>query len=179
MGERRILFSAVMLSTLIVPTVALANMGVPMIAIVYPGMGIMLIPVIVLEVVVLRRRLSAPLWPTAIMTPVSNLASTAVGVPLTWALLLGLQIFTGGSGTGPSFDTFVGKLLAVTWQAPWMMPYEADMYWMIPAAILFLPVPFFFASWLIEYCVSKGLDPTSQGLGYHGSQRARVMPNTV
>jgi hypothetical protein len=26
---------------------------------------------------------------------------------------------------------------------------------------------------------NKGIDPTSQVLGYHGSQRARVMPNTL
>ncbi|MDO8915821.1 MAG: hypothetical protein Q7W16_07055 [Coriobacteriia bacterium] len=156
MGERRILFAAALMGALAVPAVAFANAGVPMLGIVYPGMGILLIPVIVLEVAVLRRRLGAPLRRTAVMVTVSNLVSTVLGVPLTWAALVGLQAVTGGGGAaGPSFDTLAGKVLAVTWQAPWMMPYESDMYWMIPVATLVLLVPFFFVSWLIEYQISR------------------------
>jgi hypothetical protein len=155
MRDRRILFSAVVISVVTTPAIAFANAGVPMIGIVYPGMGILLIPVIVLEVAVLRRRLGVPLRRTAVMVTVSNLVSTVVGVPLTWAALVGLQAVTGGGAAGPSFDTLVGKLLAVTWQAPWMLPYEADLYWMVPVATLVLLVPFFFVSWLIEYHVSR------------------------
>jgi hypothetical protein len=135
--------------------VALANAGVPMIAIVYPGMGIALLPVIILEVMVLRRLLDTAPGRTAVTVTVSNLVSTVLGVPLTWVALVLLQALTGGGGAGPSFDTLLGKILAVTWQAPWMMPYEADMYWMMPVAALVLLVPFFFVSWLIEYHVSR------------------------
>jgi len=126
-----------------------------MIGVVYPGMGILLVPVIVLEVMVLRRRLDRPLKRTALAVTVSNVVSTIFGVPLTWAALLGLQAATGGGTTGPSFDTLLGKVLAVTWQEPWMMPYEADLYWMVPVATLVLLVPFFFVSWFIEYLVSR------------------------
>jgi hypothetical protein len=155
-GERRLWIAAVAACAVMVPSAALANAGVPMIAIVYPGMGIMLLPVIALEVVVLRRRLGSPLRRTAIMVTVSNLVSTVVGVPLTWAALVAGQAVTGGGGSaGPPFDTVAGKVLAVTWQAPWMMPYESDMYWMVPVAALVLLVPFFFVSWLIEYQVSR------------------------
>jgi len=127
-----------------------------MIGVVYPGMGILLIPVIVVEVGVLRRRLETPLRRTVAMVTISNLVSTVLGVPLTWAVLLMMQAVTGGGGAnGPSFDTLAGKVLAVTWQAPWMMPYESDVYWMIPVAALVLLVPFFFASWLIEFLVSR------------------------
>jgi Na+-translocating ferredoxin:NAD+ oxidoreductase RnfE subunit len=153
--ERGVLFLSAVVIASAVPAIALANAGVPMIGIVYPGMGILLIPVIVLEFVVLRRRLKSPARRTAVMTTVSNLVSTGVGVPLTWAVLVGLQAVTGGGGPGPSFDTLVGKLLAVTWQAPWMMPYESDLFWMVPVAALVLLVPFFFVSWLIEYELSR------------------------
>jgi hypothetical protein len=154
--DRRILSMLAAAIVLAVPAAAFANAGVPMIAIVYPGMGILLLPVIIIEVVVLRRRLSSPLRRTAIMVTVSNLVSTVFGVPLTWMVLVALQAVTGGGGSaGPSFDTFAGKLLAVTWQAPWMMPYESDMYWMMPVASLVLLVPFFFVSWLIEYQLSR------------------------
>lgn len=155
MRERWILISAVVLSTLFVPSIAFANAGIPMIAIMYPGMGILLVPVIVLEALVLRRLLRTPVRQTWVMVTVSNLASTGVGVPLTWAALVGIQIVTGGGGSSPVLAIpFLGRLLGVTWQAPWMMPWGADEQWMIPLASLALLVPFFFASWLIEYVVS-------------------------
>jgi hypothetical protein len=154
--ERRIPFTLAAACTWAVPATALANAGVPMIALVYPGMGIMLVPVIVIELLVLRRRLEMPIRRLIAMTTVSNAVSTVAGVPLTWLALVALQGVTGGGGpAGPSFETIAGKVLAVTWQAPWMMPYEADMYWMVPVATLVLLVPFFFASWLIEYWVSR------------------------
>jgi hypothetical protein len=156
MRKRIVLSIAAAVAVVAIPASASANAGVPMLAVVYPGMGILLIPVIVLEVVVLRRLLGASLRRTAIMVTVSNLVSTVIGVPLTWGALVGVQALTGGGGAaGPSFDTFLGKVLAVTWQAPWMMPYEADMYWMIPVASLVLLVPFFFTSWWIEYQLSR------------------------
>lgn len=151
----RFLWATVLICMLASPAVAFANAGVPMIGIIYPGMGVLLIPVILLEVVVFRRRLDQPLKRTALTVTVSNLVSTVLGIPLTWIALFSLQAVTGGGSTGPSFDTLAGKVLAVTWQAPWMMPYESDLYWMIPVAALVLLVPFFFASWLIEYYVSR------------------------
>jgi hypothetical protein len=153
--RRGILLTAATVCVVMVPSVALANAGVPMIAIVYPGMGIALLPVIILEVMVLRRLLDTAPGRTAVTVTVSNLVSTVLGVPLTWVALVLLQALTGGGGAGPSFDTLLGKILAVTWQAPWMMPYEADMYWMMPVAALVLLVPFFCVSWLIEYHVSR------------------------
>jgi hypothetical protein len=54
----------------------------------------------------------------------------------------------------------MGKVLAVTWQAPWLIPYEEDLNWMIPVAGLVLLIPFFFASWWSEYFVSKKLNET-------------------
>jgi hypothetical protein len=144
-----------MLSVLLVPSVAYANMGLPMIAIMYPAMGILLVPVIVLEVLVLRRLLSTPVRRTWAMVTVSNLVSTGVGIPLTWVALVAIQFVTGGTGWSPVLDVpILGTLLSVTWLAPWMMPSGADEHWMIPLASLALLVPFFFASWLIEYVVS-------------------------
>jgi hypothetical protein len=63
---------------------------------------------------------------------------------------------------GPDIGTVAGKVFAVTVRAPWLIPYESQLCWMVPAAALFLLVPFFFASWLIEYWVTRlmmrGLD---------------------
>jgi hypothetical protein len=139
-----------------VPSVAHADMGLPMIFLAWPGMGVMLVPVIALEVAVLMSALVTPLKRTAVVATVSNVISTVVGVPVTWVILVALQFLTGGGGAvGPDFGTLAGKIFAVTWQAPWLLPYESDLYWMIPVAMLVLLVPFFFASWLIEYPISR------------------------
>jgi hypothetical protein len=53
----------------------------------------------------------------------------------------------------------LGKILAVTWQAPWLVPYESDLDWMVPAASVVLLVPFFAASWLIELRVNRRMLP--------------------
>ncbi len=44
-------------------------------------------------------------------------------------------------------------LLAVTLQAPWLVPYEKELYWMVPAAMVVLLVPFFFVSVFFERSV--------------------------
>ena len=69
-------------------------------------------------------------------------------------LLVILQMMTGGGGSH-GLDTPLKKFLAVTWQSPWLIPYESELYWMVPTAALVLLIPFFFASWFIEYQVGK------------------------
>jgi hypothetical protein len=65
-----------------------------------------------------------------------------------------------GGGSAHGLRTLSAKLLAVTWQSPWLIPYEDDLVWMVPAAALCLLVPFFFASVYIEYQVARRVLPT-------------------
>jgi len=51
------------------------------------------------------------------------------------------------------------KFLAVTWQAPWLIPYEKELYWMVPSASLVLLIPFFFASWKVELWIMEKFFP--------------------
>ena len=139
----------------VVPSVAFADAGLPMLAFVWPGMGFALVPVIVIETVVMMRLLKTTLGRTAVVMTVANLVTTVVGVPLTWGAMFGLQALLGGGGAGPDIGTIAGKVFAVTVQAPWLLPYQEQIRWMVPAAALFLLVPFFFASWLIEYWVAR------------------------
>ena len=60
-----------------------------------------------------------------------------------------MQMTTGG-GSAYGINTSARKLLAATWQAPWLVPYETDLYWMLPVASLVLLIPFFFASYFVE-----------------------------
>lgn len=148
---------------LLVPQAAQANAGLPLIFLIWPGMGLMLLPVVALETFILRRALGTSLKRTLLIVVTANLVSTALGIPLTWGVLALLQLLTRGGSTSVDVDTLVGKLLAVTWQAPWLMPYDGHGDWMVPAAALALLVPFFFASWFIEYFVSRRMVPEVNG----------------
>ncbi len=134
------------------PGPAQANAGVPMIFLTLPGMALALLPVIFLEMRVLDKCLGLTPRLAFKVSAWANLLTTVVGVPLTWAILTVLEGVTGG-GRAYGIDTPAKKLLAVTWQAPWLIPYEADhnLYWMVPAAMMWLLVPTFFMSWWLEY----------------------------
>ena len=137
---------------LLFPAQAQANAGVPMIFLTLPGMALALIPVILVEARVLLKGLGLTPRLAFKVAAWSNVLTTFVGVPLTWAILLVLEGVTGGD-RAYGINTPVKKLLAVTWQAPWMIPYEADhnLYWMVPTAMMWLLVPTFFMSWWLEY----------------------------
>ena len=140
----------------ICPALVFADAGVPMLALIIPGFLVSIVPIIIIESLYLKRKLAlrgASAWKTA---AISNIVSTVAGVPLTWFILVVVQMFTGG-GRAYGIDTVIGKIIAVTWQAPWLIPYESDLGWMIPMAGMVLLVPFFFVSWWIEYLISKNI----------------------
>lgn len=141
------LFSAVFVCA---PGAAMANIGLPMIVVTTPWMVICLIPVVAMEAWVLVRQLQVSARSAAVSSAIANLLTTFVGVPITWGLLVLLQLSTGGGGIPYDFSTPLGKFLSVTWQAPWLLPFESDLGWMIPAAMATLFVPFFLASWWLE-----------------------------
>jgi len=143
-------FIAFILLIAVAPTPAAANIGAPMIVVVAPWMVLWIIPVIAIEAWVLIKRLDLSKGKAAATSTLANLVSTAVGVPITWIALVLVQMITGGGGIVYDFDTWLGKFLAVTWQAPWLMPYEESLGWMVPVAFSVLFIPFFFVSWWIE-----------------------------
>jgi len=139
---------------LCIPVEASANAGVPMIFLVMPALGFSLIPIVIIEAIYLSKKLELTLASAAKTVTISNVVSTLVGIPLTWFLLVLVQMLVGGGGAF-GLDTTLGKIMSVTLQAAWLIPYEADLQWMIPVAGLVLLVPFFFVSWWSEYLVSK------------------------
>ena len=122
-----------------------------------PAMIIALVPVIAVESIVVGRLLGTTAISKAKSVAIANVASTLIGLPLTWVALVAVQLVSGG-GSAYGLVTPTQKLLAVTWQAPWLIPYEGDLYWMVPAASLFLLVPFFFASYFVEALIVVGLN---------------------
>jgi hypothetical protein len=144
---------------LLVPSIAYANAGVPMLFLAMPAFLISLVPIIAIETLYISKGMKLPIRQSLKTVSISNVASTALGIPFTWFTLVLAQMVTGGGGAY-GIDSVMGKVLAVTWQAPWLIPYEEDLNWMIPVAGLVLLIPFFFASWWSEYFVSKKLNET-------------------
>src|SRR5262249_42902749 len=124
---------------------AYADIGVPMLAVVWPASWVLLLIVIPLEAAVPIRSPSVRYHKPLKVAAAVNLVSTLAGVPLTWGLLVCLQML-GGGGAAWGIETPRQKLLAVTLQSPWLIPYEQNLDWMIPAAAAVLCLPFFFMS---------------------------------
>ncbi|SGY92195.1 Putative uncharacterized protein [Moritella viscosa] len=122
-----------------------------------PAFLLSLVPIITIESLYISKSLELSIGQSLKTVSISNLASTIIGIPITWLLLVIVQMVTGG-GSAYGIDSVMGKVLAVTWQAPWLIPYEKDLSWMIPVAGLVLLLPFFFVSWWSEYFVSKSIN---------------------
>jgi hypothetical protein len=127
----------------------LADAGVPMIFLEYPAMLCGLLPVILAEFLVARRMLQLSRREALKGVAAANLLSTIVGFPLLWVLLVVMELCVGGGGAH-GLSTIWSRIYAVTVQAPWLIPYESDLKWMIPLAALYLLVPAFFASVYLE-----------------------------
>jgi hypothetical protein len=132
------------------PQSVYANIGVPMLVVVWPLSWIAFVPVVAIEAAVARKvvRLS---WRKSLRSSLlANAVSTLVGIPVTWGLLVAIEMIISRGGQAFGLKTTLGKVLAVTLQAPWLIPYEKNMRWMLPAAVTFL-LPFFgLASVFIE-----------------------------
>jgi hypothetical protein len=143
-------------STFLLPAVAFADAGVPMLFVVMPVFGFSLVPIVLIEALYLQKSLALTFGHAIRGSLLANAVSTLVGIPLTWIGLVVLEATTGG-GRAYGLGSLLGRVGAVTWQAPWLIPYESNLHWMIPVAGTVLLVPFFFVSWWIEYliCVTR------------------------
>jgi len=79
----------------------------------------------------------------------ANLWSTFFGVPLAWLAQMVAQMALGG-GSAWGLDTPLDRLTAVTLQSAWLIPYQGEFGWMIPAAAMCLMVPCFLVSVAVE-----------------------------
>jgi len=136
------------------PSLCYANIGVPMIFVTLPMMVVALLPIIIIETVLATPYLKIPFRFLLRLIARANLFSTFVGIPITWFLLVVLERASGGGGAS-NLNVPESRLLAVTRDAPWLVPYEKQLFWMVPTAQLVLLIPFFFASWWVEYFIIR------------------------
>jgi hypothetical protein len=127
----------------------LANAGVPMLFVQAPALIITLPIVILIEALICANYLQIPKKNAFGAATIANLISTVIGFPVLWFALVLMQMLTGGGGA-PRFKDPWLSIYAVTVQAPWVLPFEEKLYWMVPSAMLILLVPTFFMSVLVE-----------------------------
>jgi hypothetical protein len=138
----------------------LADMGVPMIAVIWPAAWVALIPVILIETAIGRRILQTTFQRPLCAAVAANLSSAALGIPLTWMVLALLQALLG-FGVDKGLGSPAMVLYAVTAQAPWLMPNEEALIWMIPAATAVLCIPLWLVSAASEYLIVRWFFPAA------------------
>ena len=138
----------------------LADIGVPMIGVIWPGAWIALVPVILIEARIGRRILGTEPRRTLYAASAANLFSTLLGIPLTW---LALALVEGmGFDAAEGLDTPWRVLYAVTVQSPWLIPYEGALVWMVPVAAVVLCVPLWLMSAASEYVIVRRFFPEAR-----------------
>ena len=146
---------ACLLIGIAIPCAARADVGVPMLALVWPAAWLLLLVIIPVEGWFARRMLALP-WSRALsVSAVANLVATLVGIPLVWFLLLlvefglGWMMSTGFVPETPPPEALV-KAVAITLMAPWLGPGVELQPWIAPAAAAYLCIPFYLASVFCE-----------------------------
>lgn len=137
----------------------LADAGIPMIVFTFPAMVLLLIPVVATEAFLCKKWLGLSTWTALKANAASNLASTLLGIPGAWAIMLAVEFGTMGLVERipklQNWDTPLSNTIFLILDSAWLGPIRGDSIWIVPAATLVLLVPFFFASYSIEYLVLK------------------------
>ena len=159
----------------LVPTVAYADAGLPMLAIVWPLSWFAFIPIVAIETVVAKILVLLP-WRKSIIASLSaNAGSTLIGIPITWALLCVSDIVLSQGGRAFGLKTLFWKIYAVTVQSAWLIPYEEDFYWMIPAAVAFM-LPFYgLVSVFIERSIFRKIAGCNEAIANNWSWKANLI----
>ena len=133
-------------------------MGIPMLFVQWWLMAWALLPwVIVIETLVVHRKIRMPVGRAVGCVAAANLLSTAIGVPVAWltAFALSFGVLTpfayGAERWHCQLDSPVFQVFAFVESAAWIMPANpAQSARMIPLAAALLLIPCFFVSVIIE-----------------------------
>src|SRR5580704_6315483 len=71
---------------------SIADAGVPMIVFTLPALLMLLLPVILIEGFLCKKWLGLSTWEAMKSNAVANLASTIVGMPLAWGIMLAVEL---------------------------------------------------------------------------------------
>jgi hypothetical protein len=167
----------------------LADVGLPMLALQFPILVLLLLPIILIEIAIARLCMASPLPPRfASGVAWANVLSTLLGIPLAWFGLVLLEFggeivfywvhgdFTSDSNF-PERHKHLFDLILVFWSAPWLTPFfqGSDYYWIMPTANFILLVPYFFVSVRVEaWIMRKFWQPREKAEVLAASRRANA-----
>jgi hypothetical protein len=144
-----------------------ADIGIPMIALTFPTMLLLLIPVILIEALLCKRWLGLTARDAFRSNTIANLASTIIGVPIAWAIMFAVEM--GAFGVVDRFPTIENSkspilyVISFVLTSAWLGPVGRHDAWIIPCAVLILLVPFFFASYGVEYLIINRMLGMTEG----------------
>jgi hypothetical protein len=160
-------------------SVAHADAGIPMIALMYPLFIVTIVPVIEIYVVAKRLKVSKQnvLKPVAVANGVSML----LGYPLNWIVSLGGWVIIAAIawcvekiGKAPwrwISDSELSIFVLMPFQFAWVAPNERHLWWQVPVAALLGLIPAFFVSWYSEARILQkmlALDrPTAKEISFY------------
>jgi hypothetical protein len=136
------------------PVAVLANAGLPMLGIVWPVAWLMLIPVIFIEAVVCAKQLNISIYKSVRATAVGNIASTMIGIPLTWGFLVAIQVAMelAFRQVGISLNATPLEYALMPINSAWIGGYwNKEIYF----SFLFLCIPFCMVSIWIEHRIFR------------------------
>jgi hypothetical protein len=139
-----------------------------MLVVVWPCSWLLLLAIVPIEAAVAVRVFEIGWKKSLTMSGAANLVSTIVGIPVTWVLLVVLQLSLGG-GRAYGLDTVWTRVIAVTFQSPWLIPYDVNPNWMLPTAAAVLCIPFFFMSVAVESFCARRFTKDRRRLAWHWS----------
>ena len=139
------------------PLPALANIGLPMVAVFLPPAWFALVPIIAIESAYGVWRFRIATGPTWAAVATANCISTLIGLPVTWVVLaLGQLVLFGWL---PEFSIALPLGVLTVVGAPWLGPGAEKSPWMVPLASAVLTVPFYAMSVACEYLVVRRFMP--------------------
>jgi hypothetical protein len=158
---RRILL---VITALLLPALASADMGLPFIALSYPAMAILLLPVIFIETAIYRRRLSLPYWKIWAAVAKGNAVSTLAGYPFAWILgpiIMNLLIIPAHYSPNSTFWVTAQKATNIafwTGEGAGRLDFYAALIGLVPS--------FFISVYMEEVIIRRKLD----------EQRTAILP---
>jgi hypothetical protein len=146
--------SLLLLGGLLLAQPALANVGLPILAVTWPGAWLLLVPVVLVEALVARWVLASSWRQSLKLAAWANVASTLLAVPLSW-LLPFLPILLIGGLARSSLPSQLQAWLLILGSPFWLPPMADSQTWLIPLAAAFLCLPAYAASVWIERLVGS------------------------
>ena len=132
-----------------------ANVGVPTLYLLFPQAIFVLIPIIIIEGYIIKRKTGLTNEKSYETSALMNAISTIVGIPITWFVILMIQFLIDylNIDSVTNNPTVVDRGIELLFGSAWLPPSVEN--WELPAAVLVLLIPFFYMSWYVELFIAK------------------------